>query len=299
LSKAGWSGRSRGTAFGYRIFLFFIRTFGVRSAYALLYLVVPYYALVARDSNTAIRAYFRRVRSVSPQANGLTPLRSYLALGRSIIDSTAVRNGITRGLRMTHEGQQHITAIADAGKGGLLISAHIGNWDLAGHVLTAVRDRISVVLLDREHQRIKEALRSGAQGPSYDIIPLKDDLSHLFRIHEALGQGRLLCFHGDRNMPGARTRQGGFLGAAADFPAGPFAVAAAHRVPVVISFVLRTGPLTYAFRASEPIPAGSSAEAIFKRFLAELEAAVIAHPLQWFNYYDFWGDAQPRSPGRP
>ena len=285
---ASWTGQSKGTPLGYRIFILVMRVFGVRAAYGLLYLVVPWYVLTGRASNAALRGYFARLRASDPGIKGLSLAGSYRAFGRTIIDKVALRAGLEKGYTWERQGREALATMIASGKGGLLLCAHLGNWELASHLLPDYPGRISVVLQDGEDARIREAIEGSTASARFGIIALGNGIEHLFKMTDALREGQVLCMHGDRYLPGSRTRKALFLGEEAVFPAGPFALAAAQRVPVCIAFVVSTGPQRYSFTVAEPIPAGATADAIFQRFVAELERAVKKHPLQWFNYYDFW-----------
>lgn len=91
---ASWTGQSKGTPLGYRIFILVMRTLGVRAAHGMLYLVVPWYVLTGRTSNRALRGYFRRLRATDPRIKGLSLAGSYRAFGRTIIDKVALRAGL-------------------------------------------------------------------------------------------------------------------------------------------------------------------------------------------------------------
>ena len=285
-----WTGRSKGTPLGYRIFILVMRGMGVRAAYALLYFVAPWYVLTSNTSNRALRTYFTRVRSVRREARGLGLLASYLSFGRSIIDKVALQGGLSKSFTWTKQGHEHIAALMAGGSGGIVLSAHVGNWELASHLLKGLPGSMSVVLHNGEDSGIREVVERTKTG-SFNVITLGNDLSHVIRMDQALREGQVLCMHADRRMPGARVRTAAFLGAEADFPAGPFALAAARQVTVCIAFVVRTGPQQYHFTCTTPMPAGSTADAIFARYLTELESAVLTHPMQWFNYHDFWDRA--------
>lgn len=286
----GWSGKSKGTPLGYRIFNVTIRTLGVRTAYLLLYFVTPWYVLTSRASNAALRKYFSTLRQWDPSIKGLTLFGSYMSFGRVLIDKAAFHAGLADRFTWSHDGHGHITDMIAGGQGGLLISAHLGNWELASRLLNDLEGHITVVLMQADDIRLQRAM-DAAPEKRYDTIALGSDLAHVFRMDEALRAGRVLCMHGDRNLPNARVHRVAFLGRPAAFPLGPFALAAARQVPVCVTFVVRTGPLAYAFRASAPIPPGTPAQAIAERFVSELETMVRKYPLQWFNYYDFWSHA--------
>lgn len=290
MSKSGtrWSGKSKGFPLGYRFFIFVIRTFGLSTAYFFLAFVVPWYVLTSRKSNKALDAYFARLRKAVPGIKGLSYFGSYMALGRNIIDKVAVQAGLENRFTWQKVNGDGVANMIGAQKGGLLLSSHVGNWEFASHFLKGHPGKVSIVLLTAEDERIQQVMEEELAPVNFEMIPLSKDMSHVFRMNNALMDGHVLCMHGDRNLPGSRVRVAKFLGDDAEFPAGPFALAQAHKVPVCISFVIRTGPMSYSFFATDMIPAGTSGDAVFEAFVREFEAIVKKYPLQWFNYFDFW-----------
>jgi predicted LPLAT superfamily acyltransferase len=97
-----------------------------------------------------------------------------------------------------------------------------------------------------------------------------------------------------------------FLGAEARFPVGPMAVAALLKAPVVLGFGLWLGPRRYELRF-EPfaerveLPRATRDAALgvwLGRYTARLSEVCRAHPYNWFNFYDFWGEEEgARAPG--
>lgn len=290
-----WSGKSKGFPLGYRFFIFVIRYLGVKTAYFFLAFVVPWYVLTSWKSNKALDVYFARLRAAVPGIKGLSYFASYMAMGRNIIDKVAVQAGLESRYKWEKVNGQGVAEMIAAQKGGLLLSSHVGNWEFASHFLKDHKGKVSIVLLTAEDERIKAVMENELAPASFNMIPLSKDMSHVFKMNNALLDGHVLCMHGDRNLPGSRVNKAEFLGAEAEFPAGPFALAAAHEVPVCISFVIRTGPMKYTFFATDQIPPGTTRDELFKRFVQEFEAIVKKYPLQWFNYYDFWQHAETAS----
>ncbi len=271
---------------------------GLWAAYALLVPVALYFVLAAREPGRAWLRYYARVCPQDRRPRPWVLFRAYQEFGKLIIDKAAVMAGLQHRFRTDHQAANTLQRILDAGRGGLLISAHVGNWQMASYMLKRYRGQVSVVMLDAEEQAIKQAHDQATQDRRYEVIALKDDLSHLFRIRGALAEGRLVCIHGDRALAGGRTARVPFLGQEAPFPLGPFAIAAAFDVPVCFSFVLRTGPRRYTFTATDPLPHHRDATVQLTRFAAALEAVVRRHPFQWANFYEFWSDAPAAAQGR-
>src|SRR5690606_36320301 len=123
------------------------------------------------------------------------------------------------------EGTRHISAMLEKGRGGLGLSAHLGNWEVAGHLLKHLPGPIHILMYDGEEAGVKAALSNYQQQRSFQIIYVKEDLSHIYEIMAALGRNELVCLHGDRFLPGHRTLSAPFLGEESPFPAGPFLLA--------------------------------------------------------------------------
>ena len=158
-----WEGKSRGTVLGYRIFIFFIRNLGVRAAYSLLYFVAFYFCFFAGKSTKAIFYYLNRRLGYSKLKSVLNIYRSYFKFGQTIIDKAAISSGLKDKFTYEFDGVENIVKLLDEGKGGILISAHVGNFEIAEFFLEEIdsRSQINLVTTDAEHQNIKEYLESG------------------------------------------------------------------------------------------------------------------------------------------
>jgi predicted LPLAT superfamily acyltransferase len=177
-------------------------------------------------------------------------------------------------------------------QGGLLLSAHIGHWEIAGHLLQRLNTGINIVMFDGEERHIKEYMESVTGRHSAKIILIKEDLSHIYAIHGALKNNEFVCMHADRFLEGNKTMSGTLLGKSARFPAGPFLLANSFRVPVSFVFAMKETPLKYHFYASPPKiypkPEAGDEPAILTDFCERMEVLIGKYPLQWYNYYDFW-----------
>ena len=133
----------------------------------------------------------------------------------------------------------------------MLLSAHIGNWDIAGHLFKRLETRINIVMFDGEHEQIKEYLEVVTGKKSVNIIVIKNDLSHIYAISDAFKNNELVCMHADRFIEGNKTLTTDFLGEKARFPMGPFLLASTFKVPVSFVFAVKESKLHYHFFASE------------------------------------------------
>ncbi len=289
----GWQGKSRGMPWGYRIFVGILNRWGVLPAYVLLRFVAFYYFLFSYKASKNVLTYFRQKIGYGPAKSLIKLYRNYYLLGQSIIDKVVILSGIPNKFTFDFDGEEHLHKIAGLQRGGLLLSAHLGNWEIAGHLLKRLGTRINIVMFDGEHRQIKEYMAEVTGKRQVNVILIKNDLSHIYAINEAFKNNELVCIHADRFMEGNKTLTSEFLGGKARFPMGPFVLAAKFKVPVSFVFAMKETDLHYHFFASEikdyaHLSKDALMQQILDDFVAEMESKIKKYPEQWYNYYNFW-----------
>ena len=288
-----WKGKSRGNKTGYQIFLWVLRRFGVLPAYFLLRFVVLYFFLFSWRSSRQIYSLYRHRLGFGRLRSIFKIYRNYYLLGQSIIDKVVVMSGIKNKFTYNFDGEENLREIVSRQKGGVLLSAHIGNWDIAGHLFKRLNTQINIVMFDGEQEQIKKYMDSVTGKKSINIIVIKNDLSHIYEISGALKNNELVCMHADRFVEGNKTFSANFLGEKARFPMGPFVLAATFKVPVSYVFAVKESNMHYHFFASriknyEYLEKNSAMQEMLVDFTKEMEMKVKRYPEQWFNYYHFW-----------
>ncbi|KJJ39739.1 LpxL/LpxP family acyltransferase [Aequorivita vladivostokensis] len=285
-----WEGKSKGTVLGYKIFIFFIRKLGVRAAYGLLYFVALYYVFFAGRSTRSIFYYFRKRLKYSWTKSVFSIYKSYYVFGKTIIDKAAISSGLQN--RFTHEcdGVDNIIELLDKKQGGIMISAHVGNFEIAEFFFEEIdtRSQISLVTTDAEHKNIKEYMEKVTMRSNVKFILVKEDMSHIFEINNALSNGELVCFTGDRYMKGQKVLTESLMGKEANFPAGPFLLASRLNVPVLFVYVMKETNKHYHLYARQAEVKNRDAQGLLKKYTESVEWMLKKYPLQWFNYFDFW-----------
>ncbi len=288
-----WTGKSKGTPWGYSVFVAILRRFGVLPAYVLLRFVAFYFFLFSARTSRPIFGFFRRRIGYGFWKSVGSIYKSYYQVGQRIIDRVVVMAGIPSPFTFDFDGEENLRDMVRGGRGGLLLSGHLGSWDVAGHLLERLGTTIHVVIFDGEHERIKAYLDSVTGERNLGVIVIRDDLSHIYEISEALRKNEFVCILADRFLEGTKTLPTGFMGSPARFPAGPFVLAAHFKVPVCWVFAAKESPTHYHLFASKPVEYWSSKKAALMQemladFSQELEQKARAYPTQWFNFYDFW-----------
>ncbi len=286
-----WDGKSRGTLLGYKIFVFCIRKLGVKAAYLVLYGVASYYFLFLPKSNKVTFYYFReRLQYPYWKAKRMV-WKSYFVFGQTLIDKTAISAGLRNRFTYEFDGVDILKQLLNEKKGGVLISAHIGNFEIAEYFFADIdfECQINLVTTDQEHSIIKEYLESISVNKStVKFIIVKDDMSHIYDINSALSNNELICFTGDRFFEGTKFLTANLLGKEAKFPAGPFLIASRLKVPVVYVYVMKEPKLHYHLFARRAEVKHRDEKALLDSYAENVANMIHQYPTQWFNYFDFW-----------
>lgn len=292
-----WDGQSKGKVLGFKIFGFILNTFGLRPAYFVLRFVSFYYFLFSKP-NKYIKEYFIKAHGYTAFRARMAVYKNNFLLGQTIMDKVAVMAGAKNSFKVIHKNGEMLNELTAINKGGILVSAHIGNWEVAGQGLNRLGTAFNILMYTNEKEDVKQYMDGIMKEKKINIISIDEESkSHIIELHKAFSNNELVVMHGDRYREGAKTLTADFFGRPAQFPAGPFILAAKFGVPLCIVFAVKTDKFTYEFSTLKPIQVArvrgeKDLEAVCKNLLQQyvdaLEVIVKAHPHQWFNYYDFW-----------
>jgi predicted LPLAT superfamily acyltransferase len=301
-----WDGTSKGSAAGHWVFFRLISLFGLWPAYLLLVFVAFYYVLKDRASGRAV-GIFRK--HLGRRASFADIYRHFFSFGMSLIDRYAFLIGKQSLFRFETIREDLIVSALAGKKGAILLGAHIGNWELAGNLLSdRIKADIYYVMVDAEKSDVRSVSKGALSQRRIKPIPVgRDGLELMLSVRNALQNNGLVCMHGDRTVgqkgapKGAprgalKSAQHSFLGENVNFPIGPFAIAASVGAPIIPIVVTKRGMSKYIFKAYAPMQfEGVTPEnrdkyifTAMERYVGILEQIVKEHPLQWFNFYDFW-----------
>lgn len=287
-----WDGKSKGFVLGYQIFTFVIKKIGIRVAYILLFPVSFYYVLAYPTTAKAMFYYYRKRQGFSFLKAVAALFRGYYVFGQVLIDKFAIFIGLRKKFTFHFDGIDILQQLLKEHRGGILISGHIGNFEIAEKFFADIDplQQIHIIAADQERAAIKEYLSNISQNLNrINFIYIKDDLSHIFEISAALARNELICMSGDRYIENAKTMKAKFLGEEALFPAGIFTLASRLNAPIAFVYVMKEPNMHYhLYTRRAPEIAHRDAQAILQAFTESMEHMLIRYPYQWFNFYHFW-----------
>ena len=187
------------------------------------------------------------------------------------------------------------------GKGVLLLTAHLGNWEVGGLMLAEVKQPIHVVLVPDLFAGVERVRRRMHARAGVSEISVDRTFLPTLAVLRALDRNGIVAMQGDRDFDNTGI-PAPFFGREAYFPRGPFRVAMATGAVVLPAFIVSVPGGRYRAIIEEPIPiedAGDRDAALRRnvaRYVAVLEQYVGKYPEQWYCFYPFWDD--PSRKGR-
>lgn len=295
MSNSSWSGKGKGSALGHKIFIKIISLAGPLPAYFVLLWVILFYLVKDSNGKKGIKEFYIQLKNKKPSLIDI--FSNYYSFGMSLIDKVTFLVKKKGYFKYKYFNEDFIKKALEEGKGAILLSAHIGNWDIAGNLLqNRLNTTINAVMVDNEKEDIKEAVQSVEEKRNFNIIPLKmDSPDTMIAIRQALSRNELVCLHGDRTIENKGLKQK-FLGKETIFPDGAFQIAVLTEAPIIPVFILKEGLKTYTFKAFDIIKFSNVSrndrkekiEKGVKKFVEILEELVKNRPDQWFNFYNYW-----------
>jgi Kdo2-lipid IVA lauroyltransferase/acyltransferase len=186
------------------------------------------------------------------------------------------------------------------GNGLMLVSGHIGNWELGGAYLAARGLPVSVVARHMANPLVDRYLTSTRQRIGLDVI--HDEVA-VRRVPRALRSGRAVAFLVDQAAIGLASTWVPFFGRLAKTPRGPAVFALRLETPVVFAGVQRlpSGRFRFSFESVDVPRTGvldEDVDAIVRGYTQALESFVRKTPEQYLWQHRRWKHLPPPDRGR-
>lgn len=291
MEQKQWAGSTYGSGWMHRCLIRSLRFIDVRFLYLFSAIFVIPVCLVLNESRKTAYHYFRRILGYGRCKAAWSVYVNHCLFGQVVIDKFAMYAG--KKFDVEVDGMQYFNELASRDEGFLHLSSHIGNYEIAGYTLVSERKTINAVVYAHEKATVMENRNNMFVKTNIKMITLKEDMSHLFEIDEAVCGGDIVSFPTDRFMGQAKCVECDFLGRPAKFPQGPFSVAAMRGLDVLAVNVMKTGAKKYHIYVTplhydKQQPRKEQIRQLSQAYVTELEKRVLQYPTQWYNFFDFW-----------
>lgn len=209
------------------------------------------------------------------------------------------RLATTKRAKVEIEGEEIWRKLSSTPRGFILLTAHIGAWEIGSFLPgSEIRRRVHVVREGETDPRaqafVRELIEKQASDGFYTTHFAAADPTLGMTLLDGLRAGDLVALQGDRPRAWGKAVPGTLFDRPFPLPAGPAALARAAEVPLVPVFVFREGRLHYRCWVREPIEVSRTGDrdgdigAAVATFTRELEAAIRQSPHQWFCFREVW-----------
>jgi len=248
-----------------------------------------------RETRRGIADNFRKALGVSDREADRLARGVFFEYGRATIDVWRLRSeAFTPKITTFEEDARVLAASRRSGRGFLLVTGHVGNWEMGAVTLRRHGLTPAVVgqpELDAGVQEMRLDLRRRLGVESIDI---GSSMATAFKVRSAVENGRAVALLVDRAYPEDQVIVP-FFGRPTPFLRSPALLARFCGCDLLPGFFLRDPDGSYrnvwgeALQADPSLSPEEDATRMFGRVAADLEGVVRASPTQWFNFYGFWG----------
>lgn len=249
------------------------------------------FALALQEERESVRRNSQRLFGPRPaHVEELAILRTFMAYAHCLGESLGCERRDARAARCSVQRQGVLDELLSDPKGFIIGTAHTGGWDIAAQCLMVQSGRKVVLVMDREPDPSARQLQDALRGRcGIEIAHVGTDALEGLALLRHLKQGGVVAVQLDRLPANSRAVEVRLGRGQFRMPQGPFVLASLAQVPLLPLFVARRGYYDYLVRVHDAIqlprrmPA-EELERVAQRVAGQLEAFLVEHPEQWFNF---------------
>lgn len=202
-----------------------------------------------------------------------------------IIDQAYIKNHVQI------ENIEYVKQVLSKGSGAVALTAHIGNWELAGVVTALSGYDLWAVALEHKEKMVNDFFNRQRSSKQIHVIPFSTAVRQCLKV---LREKKVLALVGDRDFHGNGIVVD-FFGKPTRLPLGPAVFSLKTGSPIIPGFLLRVGELdNYKLVFEKPIPfvptgdVEKDARELTLLGRDVLENYVRQYPDQWYMFRSFW-----------
>jgi len=251
------------------------------------------FGLIGRNRRGAMANMRRILGTREPIVTAPAALRMFVEFAHCMTETMEFFGPRPHPVRVDVPEPDLLASTLEKGRGAIVVTGHLGNWDVAAADLRKYGRAVTVVMAHESNPSTHEYVRRMREALDIRVVYSDDSVFSSLHLVRALRANHIVAMQLDRTSPQGRTLEIPFFGVPARFSAGPFHLARVAGAPIIPSFAPRLGVRHYEIRFGgvHEVPdrrRRSSIESIAASVVADFEAIVREHPCQWFQFADFW-----------
>jgi len=247
----------------------------------------------------ASRRNLARVTGKTGWANLRLAYRLFFNFSRFMVAYTELKRLDPNTLATRVAGREQtdlaVQSLIDEGRGAIMVTMHLGHWDLALKLLSRFNVPVHVVMLNEDPEEVARFADEARATPTLSVHQMGSSPLLGVELMTRLTRGEFVAIQADRPV-GQNVIVTEFFGAPAPLPTGPVQLAMATGVPVLPVFMLFDKGNTYRihslprmhFTRSGRDQSEQDLREAMGRMTEMMESVISRHPDQWFNFFDVW-----------
>ena len=274
---------------------FFSRLLPRKITFWLAVLVGNFYWAVMKKDREMVKRNLSQILE-DPSAAGKVARQTFIRYAQYLVDYTRMdllKEDNLGNLVSDFQGKEQIDRALSRGKGAMILTAHLGNWEMGGVFLSLLGYSLNVITVPDVAARLHDYRVRLRQEQRIKVITLNDTLSSSLAVFKALKDNELVALLGDRELIGKGIPVT-FFGQKVYFPIGPALLALLSDAALIPTFVLMGEGGKYLCLAEPPLPVQRTGNrdkdlAVNAQGIAEvMEKFIRSYPDQWFTFYDYF-----------
>ena len=282
-----------GSGWMHRTLIGSLRWLDVRLIYVFtsIFIIPVCLLLNLNHSRTTAYRYFRQRLGYGCLRASWYTYVNHCLFAQVVVDRFAVFAG--KRFKLDIDGYEYFQQLELETKGFVILSSHIGCYEVAGYSLISKSKRFNALVFGGEKATVMKGRQEALSEHNIRMIPVREDMSHLFIVNEVLSNNEIMSMPADRIVGSAKVVKVNFFGETASLPAGPFSVATMNGLDALAVNVMKISAKRYKVYVTRlsydtQAPRKQQMQQLANCYVEELERRVRQYPSQWFNFYDFW-----------
>ena len=283
--------KQRGGPIKYKLVMITYKFLGYKVTKLLIWLITLYYSYFAKDALIALKKYYTLLQLKCNRAT----IHSHFYTFALVILDRVLANYNWKKPNFKETGAVALyNEMINSSKGKILISAHVGGWQIASDRLAINGSPVNILTYKQEEDSLSKLIK-GKKANLFKVIDYSNDLMETtMRINNILSKGEIIAMLPDRYINKEHTSEVTFLGEKTRINNIPFKISYIKKVPVICTITLRENDDLYIVKVMSILTPESYnnindyVSYASNIYIENLENIIKTYPMQWFNFYDFW-----------
>ncbi|MFH1790969.1 MAG: lysophospholipid acyltransferase family protein [Candidatus Omnitrophota bacterium] len=266
----------------------------LRVSYAIATAIASVYFSLSLGDRKALEENLRVVfgNKISDERLKKYTYRAFVNFAKYLVDFFRMSRFDARYMRryVKVEGKEYVDQALKEGRGVVVLSSHIGNWEMGAAVLSALGYDTYGIALVHADGKVNRIFNDQRRKGGYGAIATGSTLRKALKV---LKENKLLGILGDRDFSTKGVSMP-FFGVPAMLPKGPAFFSLKAGAPIVPAFLIRTKADTFRFIIGKPMggvagkPAGDRLKALMAECIEVIEKHIRMNPDQWYVFRRVW-----------